>query len=186
MQKLKPLTFLAVPALLAIALGCAETPEQTVTAKDPIIIPSTQSQHRFFACKDLIDGEWVGIGDSFTTDDPKIVIVARLDQKEIGSWLAMEILSPENKIVEKEDRQYLAAQDVGIFFDPIALVDKSGPGRYKAHIYSDSRPMGQVIFFLQDTREEAEKAEKEASPALSGVEWKSPDEAKPEPEAAAE
>lgn len=167
------LTLLA--ALLLVA-ACSKTPYQERKASSPLLIPSKQVQQEFFACKDLIGNEWVGVGQTFSTDDERIIIIARLDPSELDSWLILEIISPENRIIEKESLEYNAVRDIGIYFDPVKLADKGGAGRYQANIYSDTRPKGRVEFFLEDRREEGPVIEQGLNPTLSGIQWDTPDE----------
>lgn len=139
-------------------------------------MPSEQVQQQFFACKDLIGNEWIGIGQNFSTDDERIIVIARLDPSELDSLMMLELVSPENRIIERESHEYSAVRDVGIYFDPVKLADKGGPGRYRANIYSDSRPMGQVEFFLEDRREEGPIIREGLNPTLSGIQWDTPSE----------
>jgi hypothetical protein len=167
---------LTLPALLVLCAACSKTPYQELKATDPLLVPSKQVQQQFFACKDLIGKEWVGVGQDFSTDDEKIIIISRLDPSQLKSWLTFEILSPDDQIIEKEDLTYEAVRDVGIEFSPVKLADKGGPGRYKANVYSDSRPMGQVVFYLEDRREEGPLVGEGESPELSSIQWETPSE----------
>ena len=154
--------------------ACIDTPQKRKDASSPALLPSKQVQQKFFACKDLIKSEWIGVGEDFSTDDEKLIIVSRLDPAELNSTLMVEIISPEDEIVEKESHDYEAIRDVGIYFDPVKLVEQSGAGRYRAYIYADSRPVGRVYFFIQDLRQEGPLVEEARNPELSGIQWETP------------
>jgi hypothetical protein len=171
---MKSRVFLALIVSLAVLTACSKTPQQERQAKAPLVIPSKQMQQDFFACKDLIGNEWVGIGENFSTDDGKIIVIARLDPSELNSWLTIELVSPDDQIIEKESLEYEAVRDIGIEFDPVKLADKGGAGRYQANVYSDTRPMGRVEFFLEDRREEGPLVEGTDNPELSGIHWDTP------------
>jgi len=168
----------SVPSVLVIilagALGCAGDGRKADRHKDqPVLSPSKQVQRKFFACKDLVSGQWIGVGADFSTDNEKIIIVARLDPTLLSTRLTFEIISPDDKIIEKEDRDYNEVRDVGVYFDPVRLIEKGkGPGRYRANIYSDSNSVGSVSFFVEDFLERS--SEKAVNPQLKEIEWVTP------------
>jgi hypothetical protein len=161
--------------LLVGILGCAGGARKADRLKDqPVLSPSKQVQRKFFACKDLVGGQWIGVGSDFSTENEKIIVVARLDPSLLGTRLTFEIMSPDDKIIEKEDRNYDQVQDVGVFFDPVRLIEKGkGPGRYMSNIYSDSNFVGAVPFFVEDFRERT--SVKAINPQLKEIEWVTPE-----------
>lgn len=172
---MKKCAVFALSAGLVTFAACSKTPYQQRKATSPLLIPSKQVQSRFFACKALLGSEWVGVGEDFSTDDEKIIIMARPDKTSLDSWLILEILSPENRIIETEAFEYDALRDIGVYFDPVQLVEKGGAGRYEARIYSDARPIGRVQFLVEDRREEG-ATEAAMAPVLDEVEWDVPTE----------
>jgi hypothetical protein len=160
--------------LIAGISGCAGGPKGTRLKEQPVLSPSKQVQRKCFACKDLVRDQWIGVGSDFSTDNEKIILVARLDPSLLDTRLTFEILSPDNKIIEKEDRNYDQVRDVGVFFDPVRLIEKGGgPGRYQANIFSDSNAVGSVVFFVEDFREDV--YEKAINPQLKEIEWVTPE-----------
>lgn len=156
--------------------GCSSSPEKDAKKNSkPALSPSKQVQRKFFVCKDLIQDQWIGQGTDFSTDDQMIVVVARLDPTLLNTRLTFEILSPDNKIIEQEDREYKYVRDVGVFFEPTKLVEKGGgPGKYKANVLADSKYIGSVPFYLEDFREDSYRSTDNSK--LKDVEWITPQE----------
>jgi len=134
-------------AAVILATGCGTGKAHIQAAK--------QVQRDFYTCKGFQGGRPVAATSEFSVSDGLVYVVADLEKEQVGSRLDFEITAPTGKIAYFESVKYAQNRPYGIYFDTRKLLERGGPGRWKALFWADGQPMGRLFFNLEGPPEMA-------------------------------
>lgn len=136
-------------AAVIFAAGCGTGKAHIQAAK--------QVQRDFYTCKGFQGGRPVAATSEFSVSDGLVYVVAELEKEQVGSRLDFEITAPTGKIAYYESVKYAQKRPYGIYFDTRKLLERGGPGRWKALFWADGQPMGRLFFNVEGPPEMAKE-----------------------------
>lgn len=112
--------------------------------------PASALRHDVFTCKGLSeDKRWIGVTDEFLPEeDPRVVIVARLEKEDLQKIVIYELINPLGVIALTERRIKPRSETLGVYFEMRQLLERGGEGRWVANVYSDDASVGQAVFYV--------------------------------------
>jgi hypothetical protein len=144
--------------LTALLMGCSEQNqiERFDFSQDRAdVSESRQLQHDFYTCAryDEQTDQFYDRSEIYGPQDDILIAVADLARDEKRARLVIELIAPNEELVEQETRKYRSGSRVGVMYDVGKLIRDGGYGQWRINFYGDTLPVGYTDFWILENPE---------------------------------